>query len=75
MDMATILRETEKWPREEQLELADRLWERASERNGVPEPSAELKALLDERIAAYARDPTNVRTWDEIKARLLGRKK
>ena len=33
--------------------------------------SAEIRALLDERIANHEKNPDNVKSWEEIEARLL----
>jgi len=35
------------------------------------EITAELKALLDQRIANYEKNPHKVKTWEEIEERLL----
>jgi len=40
---------------------------RTKAKEKVEEISEELKALLDERVAAYEQNPQNVVTWEELK--------
>ena len=35
------------------------------------ELSEEMKELLDERIAAYEKNPEKVNTWDEVKKKMV----
>ena len=59
-------------PVEEQLDLAQEIWENAS-----PPPdlylSDDLRDLLDERRTEALAHPEDVAPWEEVRARLLGR--
>ncbi len=59
-------------PVEEQLDLAQEIWEQAS-----PPPdlrlSDDLRGLLEERRAEALAHPEDVVPWEEARARLLGR--
>lgn len=56
----------------DKLALVSELWDDlAAHPEDVPvEP--ELIAELDRRMEAYRKDPTQVTTWEAVKARLLG---
>jgi putative addiction module component (TIGR02574 family) len=66
MTPATVFDVIRTWPIEDQLELANRLWDELAPDDGDADP--ELDAELDRRIAASEADPTNVVTWEEIAA-------
>ncbi len=59
-------------PVEEQLDLAQEIWENAS-----PPPdlrlSDDLRDLLEERRAEALANPEDVVPWEEARARLFGR--
>lgn len=59
-------------PLDEQLELAQTLWENASPPVSVALP-AELEKLLDSRLIEARTDPEAGVPWEEVKARLLNR--
>ncbi len=54
----------------ERILLAQDLWDSVAEDAMPFEPSHELRALLEERIEAYRKNPKAGCTWDEVKARL-----
>lgn len=61
-------------PKAEQIRDLQDLWDRIAERPGkIPVPEAHL-ALVEERLAAYRRDPTRARPAHEILDRLTGSK-
>ena len=55
---------------EDQLALAFRLWDHLVENGWHPEPTDDLIAELDRRLAAHDANPGNVRTWDQILERI-----
>jgi putative addiction module component (TIGR02574 family) len=57
----------------DKLTLVAELWDDlAAHPEDVP-VSPEWIAELDRRMEAYRKDPTQVTTWEAVKARLLGR--
>jgi putative addiction module component (TIGR02574 family) len=66
MNVTTTLKATESWPLGDQIELAQRLWDRILDSGWQPELTDELKGELDRRLDALNANPTNVVTWDEI---------
>ena len=66
MDVATAIRETSAWPIEDQLELVEELWDRIVGAGWQPEVDADLKALLDERIAELDANPNRAVTWNQL---------
>ncbi len=70
MDLTTLLQAVHPWPVEDRLELVFRLWDQLVEDGWQPEPSDELLAELDRRLAAHEANPTAVRTWEQIVERV-----
>jgi putative addiction module component (TIGR02574 family) len=70
MDLNTILHAARQWPVEDRLELVFGLWDQLVEDGWQPEPSEQLIAELDRRLAAHEADPTNVRTREQVLERL-----
>jgi putative addiction module component (TIGR02574 family) len=70
MDAASTLEAVRKWSVEDRLDLVFRLWDQLVEDGWQPEPTDELNAELDRRLAAHEANPSNVRTWDQVKQRL-----
>ncbi len=68
MDLKTVLTEVQSWPLEDRLRLIEEVWDGLSGEEFEPELTEELKDLLDRRLAALDADPSNVATWEEIKA-------
>jgi putative addiction module component (TIGR02574 family) len=58
----------------EKLELADELWQDAAHDLESLEVSAAEKKLLDERWAAYRRDPSSALTLEQFKAKVKKRR-
>jgi putative addiction module component (TIGR02574 family) len=57
-------------PVEDRLELALRLWDQLVEDGWRPEPTDDLIAELDRRLADHEADTANVRTWEQVLERL-----
>lgn len=70
MTRAEITRQALTLPEDEQLELAQELWENASP-SDEPELAPELKTLLETRRAQAEADPAASLPWDEVKDRIL----
>ena len=72
MDPSTTLQAIRGWPVDDQLELVFRLWDQLVDDGWQPQPTEELAAELDRRLAAHAADPSNVRTWEQVLKRVRG---
>jgi putative addiction module component (TIGR02574 family) len=70
MDPTLTMRAVREWPVEDRLELVFRLWDQLVEDGWRPEPTEDLIAELDRRLAAHEADPTNVRTWEQVLQRV-----
>ena len=58
----------------ERMLLVEQIWDSiAAEQESLPLTQAQ-KDELDRRLAAYEADPTAGSTWEEVKARLQGKK-
>jgi len=73
VDVITVLREVETWSLEDQVQLAQQLWDRLEGQGYDPELTEDQKAELDHRLAAYEANPQSGSSWEEVKARLWGR--
>jgi putative addiction module component (TIGR02574 family) len=58
------------WPQEDRLQFAFRLWDQLVADGWQPEPTDDLVAELELRLAAHEADPTNVRTWEQVVRRV-----
>lgn len=70
MDPKATLQAVREWPVEDRLALLFLLWDDLLADGWQPEPTDELIAELDRRIAAHEADPTNVRTWEQVQERV-----
>ena len=70
MDPTTTLQAARQWSVEDRLEVVFGLWDQLVEDGWRPEPTDELVAELDRRMAAHEADPTNVRTWEQVLERV-----
>jgi putative addiction module component (TIGR02574 family) len=66
MNVTTTLKETESWPLDDQIELAQRLWDRIVDAGWQPELTDDLKAELDRRLDALDANPESNISWEEI---------
>jgi putative addiction module component (TIGR02574 family) len=70
MDTTTTLQAVREWSPNDRLDLVFRLWDQLIEDGWQPEPTDELAAELDRRLAAHEVDPANVRTWEQVLERV-----
>jgi putative addiction module component (TIGR02574 family) len=70
VDPTATLQAVREWPVEDRLALVFRLWDQLLDDGWRPEPTDDLIAELDRRLAAHEADPTNVRTWEQVLERV-----
>lgn len=70
MTVDAIVKQVEELTPDQRAELLDRLQELYGGPDAPIELSDEMKALLDERNAAYEANPTDLRTWEQVVASL-----
>jgi putative addiction module component (TIGR02574 family) len=68
--MTSALEQFRQWPVDEQIEFVHRAWDEIAESSWQPQLTAEQKAELDRRLAAYHAAPANVLTWEQVVAHL-----
>lgn len=71
MTKAQLKREALQLPVEEQLEIAEAIWERLENAADQPPIPDWQRQLLDERIAEDDADPEGGSPWEEVKQRIL----
>ncbi|HEX4963903.1 MAG TPA: addiction module protein [Thermoanaerobaculia bacterium] len=73
MTKSDLQREVLRLPVEEQLELAEAIWDRVE--HAAPQPSLPdwQRDLLDERIAADDAEPEAGSPWGEVQQRILSK--
>jgi putative addiction module component (TIGR02574 family) len=59
----------------ERLQLVEDIWNTIADAPAGLELTEEDKRLIDERLAAYHKNPNAGSPWDEVHARLTSRKK
>lgn len=69
----TLLDQARKLSAEDQLKLAEALWDGLAERAAVPLPTEAQCAELDRRLAEDNDTPDDVVPWSEVKAEALQR--
>ena len=72
VDPTTAWQAVQSWPVEDRLAFAFRLWDQLVMDGWRPEPTDDLAAELDRRLAAHEADPTDVRTWEQVLERIRG---
>ena len=70
MNPTSTLETVREWSVPDRLEFVFRCWDQLVEDGWQPEPSDDLIAELDRRLAAHEANPTNVRTWEQVLARV-----
>ena len=68
MDTTTTVEEVGRWPVDQQLEFAFRVWDQILDAGWTPAPTPELLAELERRLAAHDAAPEQVHTWEEVVA-------
>lgn len=58
---------------DEQIELAEAIWDGIVSRNAVPPLTEAQKTEIDRRLANHLKNPDDVVSWDEVKAAALAR--
>ncbi|HZY86979.1 MAG TPA: addiction module protein [Gemmataceae bacterium] len=72
MTLETALAEIAAWPVEERIRLVQAVWDTIAA-DQVPDLTEDQKREFDRRIADLDANPSNVLTWEQIKARVRGR--
>ncbi len=57
---------------DERIQLVAEIWDSIADHPEAVEVTPEVRALLDERLAAYREDPDAGSPWSEVKERILG---
>ena len=73
MTVETALAEITAWPVEQRIRLVQAVWDSIAAEQAVPSLTEDQKRELDRRIAELDANPSNVLTWEQIKARVRGR--
>ena len=68
---AQLLSQARQLSIQDQLELAEALWDGIAERNAVPGPTDAQKAELDRRFNEHEANPDDVVPWSEVKTAAL----
>jgi putative addiction module component (TIGR02574 family) len=71
MTKSDLQREVLRLPVEDQLELAEAIWDRVEHTAPQPPLPDWQRSLLDERIAADDAEPDAGSSWDEVRQRIL----
>jgi putative addiction module component (TIGR02574 family) len=66
MNVAAALKEIESWSFDDQIELAQQLWDRIVDSGRQPELTEDQKAELDRRLEALEANPDDVISWESI---------
>ncbi len=65
------LPEVRQWPTAMKLQLASELWDEVlGHQEDIPVTLAQ-RAEIERSMAEFEREPSNVTTWDAVKARIL----
>ncbi len=73
MRFQSVLREVSTWPPEDRMRLVHDVWDQLLDLGFEPDPSEDLKAELDRRLAADDAAPGDVVSWETVKAEALTR--
>lgn len=70
MTPMTALDTVRSWPIDARLDFVFDAWDQLVEDGWQPEATEELFAELDRRLEAHAANPSDVRSWEQIVARV-----
>ena len=70
MNPTSTLEATRHWSVEDRLYLVFNVWDQLVEDGWQPEPTEDLLAELDRRLANHEANPANVRTWEQVLERV-----
>ncbi len=70
MNPTTTLQAVRQWPVQDRLDFLFGVWDQLVEDGWKPEPTDDLIAELDRRLAAHEANPANVRTWEQVVERI-----
>lgn len=73
MDMQAVFSEVNSWPVEDRLRLIGSIWDGIVDQGHEPLVDDELKAELDRRCDQLDRNPHDMATWQEVRARTIER--
>ena len=68
---AQLLSQARQLSVQDQLELAEALWDGIAERNAIPGPTEAQKAELDRRFEELKANPDDIVSWSEVRAAAL----
>ena len=71
MSLRTLLEEVEKLNPQEKLELVTAVWDNYKQDTLFNELTEEQRAELKRRRKEYLKNPQNVLSWEEVKAKVL----
>ncbi len=71
MSLRTLLEEVEKLNPQEKLELVTAVWDNYKQDTSFNELTEEQRAELKRRRKEYLKNPQNVLSWEEVKAKVL----
>ena len=74
MDVTTVMKEVGNWPVEERLRLIEEVWESLSDRPEATVLTEAQKQDLQQRLDRYGDDPKAGSSWEEVEARLRGKR-
>ena len=71
MSLRTLLEEIKKLKPQEKLELVTAVWDNYKQDTSFNELTEEQRAELKRRRKEYLKNPHNVLSWEEVKAKVL----
>jgi putative addiction module component (TIGR02574 family) len=71
---SNLTEEAKKLSIAERIHLVEEIWDSIAEENGCFELSEAQKEELDRRLESFRANPSQGRTWEEIKAEFLNSK-
>jgi putative addiction module component (TIGR02574 family) len=72
MDIAATLDQITALSIDDRINLVQAIWDSIAAEQAYPDLTQEQQQELDRRITAYETNPTQVMTWEEVKASIKG---